>query len=106
MKKLYILSVFLFSVPELASSQSIPSNTERYGVDYIVKGWTKIDTAVAIQINLAQFENLKKDDEDVEVYSASDDLTLVLFSKIKTIENESKQKNQSSYFRDLYFREP
>lgn len=58
-----------------------PPNTERYGIDYILKDYTFVngDSSILELLNLDAIEYLRAQDHAVEVFDESTGLIIILF---------------------------
>jgi hypothetical protein len=106
MKTLYsFLFLILCFATSFAQISTKPDNYKRFGLDYTIKNVKIVSAEEATQISIDDYEHLRKDNEDVEVYDAKSKKTIVLFSKTKVIENERNSKAYSDYFQTLYIKE-
>lgn len=69
---------------KMAPTASIPTNVERYGVDYELKNVTTPDPGILVQLNLNQYESLRQQTSDVEVNDPQNNVTIVLYALEKT----------------------
>lgn len=79
-----------------------PSNNERYGIDFKITEWETIDQSILDQIKIADYEELRQENNDLTFYLTDFNLTLELFSIEKTLENAQKSKINIPYFHWKY----
>ncbi len=82
-----------------------PSNEARYGIDFSIVEWNTVDTDILSQIDLSLYEENRGNSEDIEIQLNQFNLTLKLYSKIKTLENESNSKIYMDYFHKSFVKE-
>lgn len=110
MKKLLLLATASLLTVTYASSQNstsryfstpeIPSNVERYNVDYTLKNYVFVngDSTILEQIDLASIEHLRSATENVELLDNNTGEIIILFySKRKptTISTEKPTKSSN-----------
>jgi hypothetical protein len=100
MKKLAL--VILMMLPVFCWSQStsrqsveviVPTNWERLHQDYEVKLVSNPNPDLIAQINLAQYENIREENVDIEVNDNVSGYTLIIYSKNKTFLHSSQNGN-------------
>jgi hypothetical protein len=115
MKKVFFICAFgIIAIINCSAQTSLsekeaalvpPANEVRYGVDFTIVEWNTIDKSILEQIDLSQYEALRHDSNDAEIELTQFNITLKLFSKIKTLENESNSKVYMDYFHKSFVKE-
>jgi hypothetical protein len=74
----------------------LPSQTERYGVDYELKDYTFVngDSTVLEMLNLSVLEESRSEDHDVEVIDPSTGLVVILFYEKRSFSISPNNLNQ------------
>ncbi len=115
MKLVILLSLLLFSFiskgqnllesnpKENKIELSIPTNTDRYNLDFRVIEWNEINQEVIDLINLKDLEKSRSENEDLQFHIAELNITVELFSIVKTLDNAEKSKLKIDYFHNKYF---
>lgn len=105
MKCSTLFFILLATFYSYSQSAEKPAKSDRYDLDFSVKGWSEKNLKVLESLDPDQYEHLRADEQDVEVYDPKNKVTIILFSKRKTIENERSRKTYSDYFQNLYIKE-
>ena len=98
MRYLYLFIPLLWSSVSFGQTERkmtpihIPTNIERYQVDYELKDYTFVngDSSILTLINLEQYEHLRLQNQDVEISDDSTEKIIILFSIDKAINRKSK----------------
>lgn len=99
MKKVVILLLLVIGGFEIKSQNAsgkliddtaIPTNAQRFKLDYEIKGWDGIikDAEKINLLNLDYFDSKRKEKDDSEEYDATTGLTVIVYSVKKTQANK------------------
>jgi hypothetical protein len=99
MRYLYLFIPLLWSSVSFGQTERkmtpihIPTNIERYQLDYELKDYTFVngDSSILTLINLEQYEHLRLQNQDVEISDDSTEKIIILFSIDKAIARKTKR---------------
>ena len=75
---------------KLIDDSAIPTNVQRFKLDYEIKGWDGVikDTEKINLLNLDYFDSKRKEKDDSEEYDTTTGLTVIIYSVKKTQQNK------------------
>ena len=84
------------STSRYQTTSDLPTNTERYGIDYCLKNYTfnNADSSILETIPLHEYEHLRSNDTDVEIFDPVSGQTLILFFEKRTKSATDKLQNR------------
>jgi hypothetical protein len=66
----------------------IPNNIERYKLDFEIKNAVSLDTSLVLTLNIDQYEHLRQETINVEVFDSASNVTLVIYSILTSQQNK------------------
>jgi len=87
----FFIAINLFcQASKSESAYTIPDNVYRYKLDFEIKNVVSIDTALVLSLDIDQYEHLRQELADVEVYDVSGNVTIILYSIVTCQQNKRK----------------
>lgn len=93
---LFCIGISAQSTSRKVEANQTLTNIERLNIDFEVKDVQTPDLNLLNAINLSEFENQRKENEDVEIFEEVSGYTIILYSKIKVADRK----------RNIYNNEP
>lgn len=79
----------------IQADPELPTNIERYGIDYKLKDYsfTSGDSTILESIPLEQYESMRSNESDVEIFDPISGQTLILFHEKKSKSSANQTLN-------------
>lgn len=87
---IFVTGIVFAQVEKEQRQVFIPNNLQRYQLDYEIKNAAQIDTVLVFSLQLDQFDPLRHETNDVEIFDPVHQVTIILYSIQRCQQNKSK----------------